>query len=190
VSSPAVSSPAVRRATAADRDSILATVLAAFVADPAFRYFFPTDASYAVEAPAFIGELLDERLASDTVWIAAEARAVAMWNAPGSSHGDLSPLLGAGTVERIGRFDAVVHGLLPAQPHWYLGILATHPDHAGHGLGRVVMAQGLELARRTGVPSCLETATAVNVGIYERYGWRVTASADVAGVTVRVMQNP
>jgi GNAT superfamily N-acetyltransferase len=185
-----VSSAAVRRATPADRDAILETVLAAFVADPAFRYFFPTDESYAVEAPAFIGELLDQRLASDTVWMAGAAHSVAMWNGPGPSHGDLSPLLARDTAERIRRFDAVVQGLLPAQPHWYLGILATHPDQAGQGLGRLVMAGGLELARRDGVPSCLETATAVNVGIYERYGWRVTASAEIAGLTVRIMHSP
>jgi GNAT superfamily N-acetyltransferase len=180
----------VRRATPADRESILSTVLAAFVADPAFRYFFPTDASYAEEAPAFVGNLLDQRLGFDTVWIVNDGAAVALWNPPGPGGAALSSVLSSETAERIHRFDAVVHGLLPRGPHWYLGILATHPHHAGQGLGRIAMAGGLELARRAGLPSCLETVTQLNVGIYERYGWRVTASAVVAEVNVRVMQIP
>jgi GNAT superfamily N-acetyltransferase len=185
-----VPAPVARRATAADRETILSTVLAAFVADPAFRYFFPTDDSYADEAPAFIGDLLDQRLASDTVWIVDDGAAVALWNSPGPSRAGLPPGLTSPTAERIKRFDAVVQGMLPRQPHWYLGILATHPDHAGRGLGRVAMSDGLALAREDGLPSCLETVTQVNVAIYERYGWRVTASAVIADVTVRVMQVP
>jgi GNAT superfamily N-acetyltransferase len=185
-----VSSPAVRRAASADREAILRTVLAAFVSDPAFRYFFPTDESYADEAPVFIADLVDKRLAADTVWLVNEGQAVAMWNPPGRSQGGLPRALTGATAQRIERFDSVVHDLLPREPHWYLGILATHPDHSGRGLGRVAMAEGLELARRDGLPSCLETATQVNVEIYERYGWRVTASAVVADVTVRILQNP
>lgn len=165
-------------------------MLAAFVADPAFRYFFPTEASYADEAPAFIGDLLDHRLALDTVWLVNDGAAVALWNPPGPGHAALSPALTPATAERIERFDAVVHDLLPQEPHWYLGILATHPDHAGQGLGRIAMSEGLELARRDGLTSCLETVTDVNVRIYRAYGWHVTASAVVADVSVRIMQKP
>jgi GNAT superfamily N-acetyltransferase len=185
-----VPSSAVRRATPADRETILETVLAAFVADPAFRYFFPTDESYAEEVPSFVGDLLDRRLVHDTVWIVNEGAAVALWDPPGLSRAELPPELAPSTAERIDRFDAVVHDLLPHEPHWYLGILATHPDHAGQGLGRIAMSEGLDQAHRDGLPSYLETATQVNVGIYEAYGWHVTASAVVSGMTVRVMRNP
>jgi GNAT superfamily N-acetyltransferase len=185
-----VPSPVVRRATTADREAILATVLAAFVADPAFRYFFPTEESYAEEAPAFIGDLLDQRLVFDTVWLVNDGAAVALWNPPSPSRAALPPALTPATAERIERFDAVVHDLLPHEPHWYLGILATHPDHSGQGLGRIAMSGGLDLARRDGLTSCLETVTDVNVGIYAGYGWRVTASAVVEQIDVRVMQKP
>jgi GNAT superfamily N-acetyltransferase len=185
-----VPAPVVRRATPADRESILTTVLAAFATDPAFRYFFPTEDSYAEEAPVFIGDLLDQRLAFDTVWIVDDGAAVALWNPPAPNRAALPVALSPATAARIDQFDSVVHDLLPREPHWYLGILATHPDHARQGLGRIAMSEGLGLAGRDGLPSCLETATRVNVDIYEAYGWRVTASAVVAGVTVRVMQNP
>lgn len=192
------SSPAVRLATVDGRERILATVLAAFAADPAFRYFFPSEKSYAEEAPLFVGDLLDQRLAFGTVWVVDDAAAVAMWSPPAPARAPattpttaaLPRGLSRETAARIGRFDAAVHGLLPREPHWYLGILATRPDCAGRGLGRVAMTPGLERARAEGRSSCLETVTEVNVGIYQRYGWRVTGTTEVAGVPVRVMQNP
>jgi GNAT superfamily N-acetyltransferase len=113
-----------------------------------------------------------------------------MWNPPGSTETARPRGLARATAARIGRFDQAVHALLPTEPHWYLGILATHPDHAGRGLGRLAMAPGLGRAEAEGRTSCLETVTAVNVGIYERYGWHVTGTTDVAGVQVWVLQHP
>jgi GNAT superfamily N-acetyltransferase len=190
VASAGVGSPVVRLATRDDHERILDTVMAAFAGDPAFRYFFPTQASYAEEGPLFVGELLDQRLTFGTVWVVDDAAAVAMWNPPHPARTDLPGALSPETVARINRFDAVVHALLPREPHWYLGILATHPDHAGKGHGRLAMAAGLELARADGLPGYLETVTDVNVGIYERYGWHVTATVEVAGVEVRIMRTP
>jgi hypothetical protein len=69
-----------------------------------------------------------------------------------------------------------------------LGVLATHPDHAGRRLGRTVMQPGLECAQADGVPAYLETATARNVGIYERAGWEVTNQLIVEGLDVWIMR--
>lgn len=182
--------PDVRLATPADRERILATVLAAFVADPAFRYFFPSERSYADEAPLFIGDLLDHRLSFGTVWVVDDGAAVAMWNPPGPDHAGLPAGLSAGTAERIDRFDAQVRRLMPTEPHWYLGIAATHPDQAGRGLARLAIEAGLTLARADGRPAYLETVTAVNVGIYERYGWHLVGTTRVEDVEVRVMRTP
>ena len=38
------------------------------------------------------------------------------------------------------------HALIPTwpeEPHWYLGVLATHPNRLGAGLGAAVLAPGL-----------------------------------------------
>src|SRR5258706_9433714 len=37
---------------------------------------------------------------------------------------------------RFGRYQSVVHTKMPKIPHWYLGVLATRPDHWGRRLGR------------------------------------------------------
>ena len=57
-----MSEPEVVPATAAHRERWSATVVAAFVADPAFRFFFPDDATYPELAARFAGYLFDKRL--------------------------------------------------------------------------------------------------------------------------------
>jgi GNAT superfamily N-acetyltransferase len=184
-----MSSPDVRPATAADRDPVVATVLAAFADDPAFRFFFPDRDTYQSDAAAFVGHLFDGRLGSGTVWVVDDGAAVAMWNPPGADvSADLPGTMSAAARERLDRYDGIVHRLFPAEPHWYLGILATHPHHAGKKWGRLAMAPGLERARQAELPAYLETVTATNEGIYTAAGWTVVDRVTVDGVLdVRVM---
>jgi GNAT superfamily N-acetyltransferase len=87
----------------------------------------------------------------------------------------------------LARYHAAVEGLLPSGPHWYLGVLATHPDHTGRRLGRLVMAAGIRAARDAGLPAYLETVTQRNVEIYQRSGWTLVRTVTTDGLTVRVM---
>ena len=190
--------PVVRLATATDRDAVVATVVAAFVADPAFRYFFPDDQTYAAEAGAFAAHLFDQRVRHGTVWVVdggvadgTPGGAVSMWNPPSAAkHPDLAPLaVPAATQARIDAYEAAAHTALPTDPHWYLGVLATHPDHAGKRWGRAVMAAGLERAAADAVPAYLETTSASNVALYERSGWTVAATVPVATIEIRVLRH-
>jgi hypothetical protein len=72
----------VTRATGADRDRVVETVVAAFATDPAFRFFFPDDDTYAEHAGVFAGHLFDKRVDLGTVWIVDGGSAVAMWQPP------------------------------------------------------------------------------------------------------------
>jgi ribosomal protein S18 acetylase RimI-like enzyme len=179
--------PEVRPATAGDRERVVATVVAAFAEDPAFGHFF--SGSYAADAPVFAGNLFDHRLAFGTVWVVDGGSAVSMWNPPGVPGVDVTPGLSAGACARLHRYEAVVHALTPTEPHWYLGVLATHPDHAGRRWGRLAMRAGLDRARADGLPACLETATEANVGIYRASGWTVAATAALDELEVTVMRH-
>lgn len=186
----------VDRATPAVRDRVVDTVLAAFVSDPAFRYFFADDATFNDEAAAFAGYLFDQRVNRGTVWVVEDGAAVAMWDSPQSGdgtakdgHGNSGPDLPAATLDRLKRYDAVVDAALPATPHWYLGILATHPHHAGRGLGRLAMTAGLDRAAEAGLPAYLETTNERNVELYRRAGWRLTESAAVDDLPIWVMRH-
>lgn len=174
--------PVVRLATLADRADVVATVVAAFATDPAFGYFFPAAEHYEQQASVFAGLLFDKRIHSDGIWVSEHCEATAMWNVPNAeatSH-ENAPSLDPGLQElgtaadRIRLYDDPVVAAMPSEPHWYLGILACHPDHQGHGLARRVSQTGLGQAAAQGFDAYLETANPANVGMYERAGWRVT----------------
>jgi GNAT superfamily N-acetyltransferase len=179
--------PEVRVATVQDRDRVIETVVAAFEDDPALRFFFPDRDEYLSEAPAFVGHLFDHRVGLGTVWVVDGGSAVAMWNPPNAGYAEITAGLSTEALERLDRFDAAVHAALPAQPYWYLGLLATHPDHAGKQWGRLAMAEGLSRAEADGLAAVLETATETNVRIYTDRGWRVLETLRVDAVEVSVM---
>ena len=181
----------IRTATADDRDAVVATVVAAFEHDPAFRWFFPDDATYAAEATAFAGHLFDRRVGLGSVWIAGDAHATTLWVPPvdPSTTPPSTPLVGVSpeAVARLDRYDGAVHPVLPPQPHWYLGIVATHPDHAGRALGRRLIEVGRARAGSDGVRSVLETTNPANVALYERAGWSVLAEVPDAPLRTWVL---
>lgn len=186
---------AIRVATADDRDAVVATVVAAFERDPALRYFFPADDRYATQATAFFGALFDRRVGHGSVWVHGRAHAAAMWSPPApppSSVGDaaLPAVIGPAELDRIAAYEAAMAELLPdVTEHWYLGVLATHPEQRGRGLGLDLIRAGLA-GVGAGVAH-LETTNPGNVGYYQAAGWEVVASNDGgAPLPIWVLRHP
>ncbi len=182
--------PSIRIATPADRADVIDTVVAAFDQDPAFRWFFPTDTSWARNVQPFVGALFDSRVDSSATWLVDDAAAVAMWADPAaeSLRADLGALDDA-ALARLSAYNAATADGLPDEPFWYLGVLATRPDRQGERLGRTVMEAGLRRAATTGVPAYLETTKPANVSMYERSGWSVTAENTIDSLTIWVLRH-
>jgi ribosomal protein S18 acetylase RimI-like enzyme len=169
-----------RSATIADRGRVIDTFMAAFLDDPALRFFFPGE-MYAEHAPAFVGALFDRRVGVGTIWVAEDGVSVAMWDGPGTGSYAEPPVefdpppaqLPSDARARLEAYDAAVLAMLPESPYWYLGVLATHPDQAGRGLGRAVTAAGLRESAAAGLPAYLETTNPANVDLYRRWGWQI-----------------
>lgn len=182
--------PSIRLATTVDRDAVIETVVAAFDSDPAFRFFFPTDDSWARNAGAFAGALFDSRVRQEAVWIAGGVDAVAMWSRPGggSIRSDFT-VLDDDARARLAAYEAATHGGLPDEPFWYLGILATHPYQRGRRLGRTLMLEGLQAAAAEGFDCYLETTRESNLDIYRGSGWNVAAESSIDDLTIWVMRH-
>ena len=179
----AVTGPEITVATPADRPRAIGSLVAAFAGDPVLRYLFPEDATYPRYAAAFFGHLFDKRVHQETIWTIGHGASVAMWDAPavrdattvreGPPDGGLAVRLPADALARVDAYDEAVRAALPTIPFWYLGVLGTHPDHAGRRWGRAVMAAGLRRAAAEGLPAMLETSNPANVDVYRRAGWEV-----------------
>lgn len=181
--------PEARRIRPEERAAALVTIVAAFREDPQVRWWFPDDCCYTEFAERFFGVLLDTRMEGGEVWVDDRCRAVSLWVPPGgnligperaaSRYQAMVTTLPHPCGRRIRRTDDVVDRLLPTMPHWYLGVLACHPDHRGAGLGAAVAAPMLAAADRAGQPVVLETGNPGNIGYYTRRGFAVVGRAQL-----------
>jgi GNAT superfamily N-acetyltransferase len=73
--------------------------------------------------------------------------------------------------DRLASYNDALAAVCPADPYWYLGVLATHPARQGEGLATAVLTPILDEADRLGIACCLETSTMKNRRFYERRGF-------------------
>lgn len=186
------SPPSSRQAHPDDRTAVVHTIVRAFGSDPLVRWFFPGEEAYERRARAFFGYLFDIRVLAGEVHVAGDCAAASLWTPP---HGvrmpqaeqdrlwatDVEPGAQAGELDRLDTVEEIVDALRPAEPHWYLGVLATDPSRRGGGLARAVMRPVLERADADGTPSFLETGTPENLRFYARFGFDVLAEARAPG---------
>ncbi|GIF71003.1 GNAT family N-acetyltransferase [Asanoa siamensis] len=181
----------VEQATAAHRQQVVETVVAAFDQDPAFRYFFRDPVTRDAEAAEFAGHLFDMRVGPGTTWVVEGGLSLAMWDSPAGWSDNPEPKLTVSddALARLDDYHRAVQGLFPRRPEpfWYLGVLATHPSQAGRRFGRSVMKPGLAAAAAAGLPAYLETTNPANVALYERAGWRVSGSTHLDDLPIWVL---
>ena len=64
-------------------------------------------------------------------------------------------------------------------PHFLLSLLATVPEHRGHGCGLRLLTKDLRQIDEAGMPSYLEASNPANVPLYLRHGFEVLDSFTV-----------
>ncbi len=166
-----------RVATAADLPAVAKTMAAAFYDDPIWGWAFPDSERRLEQQRALWRLALESALGYGWVWLADGGASAALWIPPGKpelrpeDEERLGPLLAellgdgaARVLDTFERFDAA-H---PQEPHYYLSLLATHPDHRGRGVGMGLLADNLARIDAEGVPAFLESSNPVNDYRYER----------------------
>lgn len=166
--------------------------------DPLVRWFFPDDVTYPARAAAFFGYLFDIRVEHGEVRVVSEGDAASLWTPPdgvtmSTSEQDrrwadqVEAGAGPGEIARLDRFDEAVAAMRPADPHWYLGVLATDPSRRHRGLASAVIQPVLERADRDDQSVFLESA-ADNLPFYARFGFAELGTADLPdGPTVHTL---
>lgn len=179
----------VRVAEAGDLARVVRTATRAFVDDPVLRWFFPSDEEYDVGAPGAFGHLGARSIALGCTYVTADAVAVGIYLPPGrpepaagpegTDAASPQPEVPPALAERFATFGTLVAEHTPAELHWYLNVLATHPDWQRQGLGAAIVAPVAERCRTERLPLYLETETAANVAYYRHLGFEVRSEWDV-----------
>lgn len=172
----------VKVAREADIEAVVRTISLAFVDDPVWSPALASLDGTSQHLATFWGFYVEAAMRYSTIRVLDDCAAVAVWIPPGGtelieSHEHilrdwagtyLGPELGAALFELGDRFDAA-HPQQP--PHAFLGLLATHPDHRGKGIGQELLAANLREWDRLDVPTYLESTNPKNNHRYERAGF-------------------
>jgi GNAT superfamily N-acetyltransferase len=166
-----------RIAAISDLDGLTQTVTAAFRGDPLWRWAFPDPD----QMEPWWRLLIASAFRYPWVWMSGDYAATAIWIPPQgvelteTEEAQVEPLLSNLTgahapaiMELLERFDAA-HPT--DQPHYYLSLLATHPDHRGKGLGMDLLAHCLDQIDGEGMPAYLESSNPANHKRYEGAGF-------------------
>jgi GNAT superfamily N-acetyltransferase len=177
----------MRAASLSDLDGLTSMLTAAFERDPLWSWAFPETGDLAVLWRFYISSALRY----PCVWIAGDYAAASVWIPPGGTEltdeeeARLEPLLRelagprASEIQTlVERFDAV-HPR--DEPHYYLSLLGTHPDHRGRGIGMSLLAENLRQMDSEGVPAYLESSNPTNNVRYGRLGFEQVGQLQTPG---------
>jgi GNAT superfamily N-acetyltransferase len=168
-----------RVATKVDLDGLAETMALAFDADPVWGWAFPDPDRGLEQQRAVWGFAIESAL--DYGWVRMTDAAAALWIPPGKP--ELRP-------EDARRFEPMLADLLRGEagrvldtfarfdrahptdsPHYYLSLLATHPDRRGRGLGMGLLAENLARIDAEGAAAYLESTNPDNHRRYEGVGF-------------------
>ncbi len=173
----------VRRATENDLVRICRSAMWAFADDPLVRWLYPTDEQYfggdgQVFLPAF-----RRWFAHDATFTTDDGVAVAAFIPPGRPPVEVpSDPTSHFSAELLAKFSALGPLLaenMPAEQHWYLQSLATHPHWQRQGIGAALIEPVAERCRAEALPLYLETESVENVAYYNHLGFSVRSEWDV-----------
>ncbi len=171
-----------RVAGEADLEEVTETLWLAFREDPLWSWAFPDHAALG----SWWRFLIAAALGHEWVWVSGDFAAASVWIPPGreelsgQQQLEAEDLLGELLGERRSEVSELMNRFGAAhpegEPHFYLSLLGTHPDHRGKGLGMELLAQNLALIDERRAAAYLESSNARNVPGYERLGFEVAGA--------------
>jgi GNAT superfamily N-acetyltransferase len=176
-----VSPLAFRRASPADADLVTEIIALSFARDPLWAHAMARPDGGTAHHGEFWRLFVEGALRYPWTWLAGGGAAASIWIPPGGTEltaeqerhlqelaaDRLGPAAGD-YLELVSRFDAA-HPRW--EPHYYLTLLGTHPDHRGKGIGMRLLAHDLELIDAEHMPAYLESSNPANDHRYASVGF-------------------
>ncbi|MYS85625.1 GNAT family N-acetyltransferase [Embleya scabrispora] len=170
-----------RVATTEDIDAIVATLTTAFFDDPMWGPAFPDVGRRTEQAAALWRLFATSTLRYPWTLVTEHVEAAALWIPPGGTELSADEADGLEkflvdnsdrtTADNVLRVLELLGAAQPAEPHFFLSLLATHDDHRGRGLGMGLLAESLNRIDALGAPAYLESSNPANHARYARAGF-------------------
>lgn len=179
----------IRIATDQDRDHVATVLGLGFSDDPLMSWVFDGPDRVAKLTTLFGFIVREVVLGFGATYMVG--RSVACWTPPeppdwpetttAAFLAMLPSIAGPEEQLRLAAMNEVMEANHPTEPHWYLGMIATEPDHRGGGDGGRLMAEALLAVDAAGLPAYLESSNPRNVSLYLRHGFEVTGELPIPG---------
>lgn len=159
----------------------------AFADDPVWGVWsFPEVENRAARLRDYWAPFVEAAIRFDGIEVLGDYAAVALWVPPGVPELDAE---GEAAVEAMvpvvcpergedqmsACFEAFESNH-PTEPHWYLSLLATHPDHRGKGAGMALVEDRLAKVDAAHAAAFLESTNPANLKRYQRAGFELSGS--------------
>jgi len=162
-----------------DYDRSIASLVAAFIADPLMRWMFSDPKQYLDYFPLVLKHFAGGAFEHASAYRTDDFKGVALWLPPGVSPDEeaLGSVMQEGMVaklqgEALGVLEQLGAGH-PEEAHWYLPAIGVEPTSQGKGYGSTLLARGLEVCDRDHVAAYLEATNPVSIPLYQRFGFGV-----------------
>ena len=179
------SSTEIRSATPDEMPQAVATIVAAFIADPPARFAWPSAHDYLQTMPVATRAFAGSCIKHGTAYVTADFLGAALWLPPGAQ-ADLSALekVFHDSVKRehlddlLATFEKMEKSH-PREAHWYLPQIGVDPSAQGQGLGARLMRHALARCDEERALAYLEASKPQNVPFYQRHDFEVMGEIQV-----------
>jgi ribosomal protein S18 acetylase RimI-like enzyme len=175
----------IRSATSNEMSQVVATIVAAFVADPPARFAWPSAQDYLNVMPVATRAFAGSCIKHGTAFVTDDLRAAALWLPPGAKADNAA-------LEKVFR-DSVKRERLddllatfekmekshPREAHWYLPQIGVDPSAQGQGLGAKLMRHALARCDQEQALAYLEASKPQNIPFYQGQGFEVIGQIQI-----------
>jgi GNAT superfamily N-acetyltransferase len=179
-----------RLARTADANAMTETIATAFFNDPLWSWAFGDESRRAADFRRWWRVFVDASFRNEWTWVTERCESAAIWCPPGAV--ELLPAEEERLVELVVGLIGGDHGNAVLEvlaqfeaahphdaPHYYLGIVATHDDHRGHGLAERLLAENLQQIDAEHMPAYLESSNPRNLNRYMRLGFEPIGEIEI-----------
>jgi GNAT superfamily N-acetyltransferase len=170
-----------RRAGFADIDVVTSIISLSFANDPIWSRALALPDGSTEHHLAFWRLAIEGALRYPWTWLAGGDEATAVWIPPGGTELTaeqearlldlVREILGPASGDYIELLDRFTAAQPKTEPHYYLTLLGTHPNHRGRGIGMRLLAHTLALVDAEHMPAYLESTNPANNNRYMGVGF-------------------